>query len=177
MSNDQKYIYRAERILAGFCRDCGAAPPLPDRVVCEPCMKARTFRGNRFKDKRNANQLCSRCGNDLELNRLSKKYCLKCSNAQTETCRQARKRNKEIVINYFGGKCLHCNISDIRVLTLDHVNGDGHLERKGKRTYAVAWYAKLYALIIKKKFDLLPTLQLLCYNCHAIKDLSPWWTK
>lgn len=175
--NTNRLAFRHARIKAGLCRDCGHVPHLPEKVVCEPCMKARSVRAERFKKKRNENQLCRKCGTDLELNRLDKQYCQNCSDAQTERARNVRRRNKELVLNYFGAKCCHCNISDFRVLTLDHVEGGGNLDRKGVKTYAPGWYAKLYLLIIKKKFDRLPKLQILCYNCHAIKDLCPWWLK
>lgn len=175
--NVNRLAFRHARIANGLCRDCGKSPYLPEKVVCEPCMRARTLRQSNYKKKRNENQLCRKCGGDLELNRLTSSLCQKCAAAQIERARQVRRRNKERVLNYFGGKCCHCEINDFRVLTLDHVNGGGNLDRKGVRTYAPSWYAKLYLLIIKNKFDLLPKLQILCYNCHAIKDLCPWWLK
>jgi len=64
-----------------------------------------------------------------------------------------------------GNKCLLCGFSDIRALQIDHINGDGYLERKQKLKGS-----KFYSLIanlsdagLKQKY------QLLCANCNAIK--------
>lgn len=175
--NASRFAFRADRIAKGLCRDCGKVPPLSERVVCHDCMKTRTRRGNAFKDARQQKGFCTKCGAFKGEDRVIYRYCLRCSTIQVELARQNRKRNKEFIVNYFGGKCIVCNENNICCLSLDHLDGDGNLDKKsinGEKQISAAWYAKLY-LLIKAGKELPRRLQLLCFNCHAKKDLQSWW--
>ena len=166
---------RWKRIEAGLCRDCGLAPHENGRVVCDICHENRSRNGKKFKAAQIAKGLCAKCGNINE--NTGKFLCNLCLAKQIERMRVRRKENKEFIINYFGGKCKECGEKDIRCLSLDHVNNDGYLDKKsssGNRQVTPTWYAKLVKLIKSKK-ELPRELQLLCFNCHAKKDLSPWW--
>jgi hypothetical protein len=90
----------------------------------------------------------------------------------TDTGKIRRKKNKLFVIEKFGGKCCHCGESDPRTLTLDHTNNNGNVECAGKkkRIRSSDFYAKLIAENIERR-----DLQLLCFNCHAKKDLFYNW--
>jgi len=74
-------------------------------------------------------------------------------------------------IKYLGDVCNHCGISDRRVLQIDHVFGDGCIERK-------QFNGQDIQAIIIKAFELryAPAIQIimyryqiLCANCHVIK--------
>ncbi|MDA4130451.1 MAG: hypothetical protein OK457_06745 [Thaumarchaeota archaeon] len=58
----------------------------------------------------------------------SVRHCISCSRRQ---CAEHRQRRKKRVFKAYGGKCswLGCNITDVDMLTLDHVNDDGSEER------------------------------------------------
>ena len=64
-------------------------------------------------------------------------------------------------------KCQRCDFSDIRALQIDHINGDGHLERKrnngnNKKVYfSIAF--RMNKEEAKKRY------QVLCANCNQIK--------
>lgn len=66
--------------------------------------------------------------------------------------------------------CTKCGVSDIRVLTLDHVNGGGHKQIRETHTSLPQW-------IINNNFP--EGFQVLCYNCQFIKaeENNEWRTK
>ena len=64
------------------------------------------------------------------------------------------------VLTYYGGgklACVHCGFSDIRALSIDHIAGEGHRDRRGN----------LYCRLIRQNFP--PGYQTLCMNCQLIK--------
>lgn len=75
------------------------------------------------------------------------------------------------VIKLLGDECKMCKENDLRVLEIDHVFGDGCLERKKFSNKVI------YILIIKAfELNLVEALeivhnryQVLCANCHKIK--------
>jgi hypothetical protein len=86
-------------------------------------------------------------------------------------CLQARERNRKIkeeVMRYYSPelKCLRCGFSDIRALSIDHLDGKGAehrrklsgLKRGGRIFYS--WF---------KKNNYPSGFQVLCMNCQFIK--------
>lgn len=77
-------------------------------------------------------------------------------------------RNAKIkydVMSHYGHKCICCGESEIKFLTIDHINNDGS---KFKGTS----YRKgtgLYLWIIKNGYP--STFQILCWNCNCAKGL------
>jgi hypothetical protein len=45
--------------------------------------------------------------------------------------KRRNKRDKEYVINHYGGKCVCCGIDDIVVLSIDHIDGGGRAHDRG----------------------------------------------
>jgi hypothetical protein len=77
------------------------------------------------------------------------------------------RRRKSEAIEALGGACVQCGNDDRRVLQIDHVDGDGHLDKcPGGKRY---WYVVLKDIAA----GLVARYQLLCANCHAIKT----WTE
>jgi len=75
---------------------------------------------------------------------------------------------KADMVNAYGGKCLHCGISDIDVLVLDHIFDDAQEDRaKNNHSGGVHMYAKLRKLGWPKD-----KYQLLCHNCNYKKELN-----
>lgn len=90
-----------------------------------------------------------------------------------------RSRIKKAVLAFYGGRCAGCGIDDTDVLTLDHINGDGNVERsRGKTGSGSPFYAFLFKgmkLGKPKRRD----LRVLCANCQlrAVKyggNIATW---
>ena len=168
---------RQSRIDAGMCRDCGGCRALPGRVICKECSDKRANgAANRNLRKRSAG-LCQVCGVLLR-DRNGMATCANCTGKVTKYARLRRKLYKQEVVEYLGGRCTACGEIDIRCLTVHHINGDGSDDRrsdnkKGKID-SPTYYSRLYRQIKTALFPTFP-LELLCFNCHAKKDLAPWW--
>jgi len=72
----------------------------------------------------------------------------------------------EVLGHYSGGfpKCAKCGIEDIRVLSIDHINGDGC---KHRRELGMGAGFPFYCWLKKNNYPL--GFQVLCFNCQAIK--------
>lgn len=60
---------------------------------------------------------------------------------------------------------MRCGFSDERVLEIDHVNGDGYLD-KTRSTHGI------YMNVIRDIQNGTRRFQLLCANCHKIKTVE-----
>ena len=71
---------------------------------------------------------------------------------------------KEVILYYSGGKaaCAKCSHSDIRVLTIDHIDDDGSQHRKKLGA------SSIYAWLKKNNFP--SGFQVLCHNCNWLKE-------
>ncbi len=90
---------------------------------------------------------------------------------------QKNKKDRERHFNYKskiyallgGAKCKYCGYDkDPRALQLDHINGDGSIDRKRFHSSAVRYWMEYKDNLeeLKKKF------QVLCANCNAIKKFE-----
>lgn len=72
-----------------------------------------------------------------------------------------RDRIQAEMVAAYGGKCQVCGIDDPVILALDHVNNDGHVDKRGG-----------YPLYRKLKREGWPQdrYQLLCHNCNYRKE-------
>jgi len=73
--------------------------------------------------------------------------------------RKRQRRNKELVIAAYGGKCSCCSESAFEFLSIDHINGKGRVDRKGKTG------SSFYAWLIRNNFPK-EGYRLLCMNCN-----------
>jgi len=76
--------------------------------------------------------------------------------------RNARKKLREAVVNFLGGKCARCGFNDIRALQIDHIHGGGTKELR-KYSPSVMYHSILSGKFPKEKY------QILCANCNWIK--------
>jgi len=83
--------------------------------------------------------------------------------------RQLYRRNKETVINAYGGKCVCCGESSMAFLTIDHIHNNGNEHRSKAGRYKGV---SIYRLLIKEGFPK-DNYQVLCYNCNCSKQHDP----
>src|SRR5258708_11774773 len=79
-----------------------------------------------------------------------------------ERSRRRHLECKAFVINKYGGHCQGCGTDELAVLSIDHINDDGNLERNG-RGGRIYWELK--------RNPLRDDLQVLCMNCQWRKRL------
>lgn len=72
-----------------------------------------------------------------------------------------RQRVKQKAFRHYGSKCIRCGFSDIRSLSIDHIDGFSCLWPSKRRG------TELYRWLIKRHFP--KGFQLLCMNCQWIK--------
>jgi hypothetical protein len=120
------------------CNTCGTNPKVKGGRECKACKRSR-FRAWYEKNK----------------------------DEQRKRGQAYRAGVKEAVIQGYGSRCVWCGESDPICLVIDHVNNDGHLERKhsnhGQSTM-------LHLHIIRNNFP--KNYQLLCANCNTAKAIN-----
>lgn len=80
--------------------------------------------------------------------------------------RDTQARIKSEVLTYYGGgepACVGCGFSDIRALTIDHINGGGRQHKQALGKYGINFYRWL----IQQGFP--EGYQTFCMNCQFIK--------
>jgi len=70
---------------------------------------------------------------------------------------------RERVYEGYGNHCASCGETEPQFFTVDHVNNDGHLVRRGRGGAG----PDLYYNLIRQKFP--DSFQLLCFNCNLGK--------
>lgn len=68
-----------------------------------------------------------------------------------------------------GSKCTNCGHSDVRVLQIDHRYNDGNKLKRGGR---IRGFDRTHFAAIIRGDDPLDRYQLLCANCHQLKNLG-----
>lgn len=77
--------------------------------------------------------------------------------------RDSRFKLRQKAVNSIGGCCAKCGFSDIRALQIDHINGDGFVERRNRKQNQWIFYKNII------KFGSQGKYQVLCANCNWIK--------
>jgi len=108
------------------------------------------------------------CMNCQFIKRQEKGECGKITIIKDKVYRDKRKLN--IISHYSNGtcKCAICGETDMRCLSLDHINNDGTEHRKimgGSGRYT-------YDYLKKNNYPNDPPLQVLCINCNFEKELT-----
>lgn len=98
---------------------------------------------------------------------ISREYYRKNRRRCNDNTRASRDRLKERVYTHYGNgscACIFCGISDIRVLSIDHIDDSGHIDRKVNRRCGTS----LYLYLEREGFP--PGYQTLCMNCQILKE-------
>ena len=77
-------------------------------------------------------------------------------------------QKKTSVITYYGGgkcACVRCGFSDLRALTIDHINGHGNQHRKENHTHTGLHF---YKWLISNSYP--SGFRTLCGNCQSIVE-------
>ena len=88
------------------------------------------------------------------------------SKIQNESAERNMAYKKEAFAAYSDGKicCARCSVSDIDVLTLDHIDGGGRKHR------AAIKLNRIYLWVKREKYP--PGFQVLCMNCNWKKHIE-----
>lgn len=78
--------------------------------------------------------------------------------------REYRRKQRNIIIEALGGKCVRCGFADKRALQIDHINGGGSKERKERN-----FEGQFHGMVLKSFLNAENKYQLLCANCNWIK--------
>ena len=86
----------------------------------------------------------------------------------TVRAKKHRVKMKELVFSNYGGKCNCCEESNMKFLTIDHVNNKGreHVRSNGKRYLGFL----LYKWARDNNYP--DSLQVLCFNCNCGKQVN-----
>jgi len=68
-----------------------------------------------------------------------------------------REKAKRLVFEHYGNKCACCGESNIKFLSIDHINGGGTKHKKQTYSKNALW-------IVKNNFP--KGFQILCFNCN-----------
>lgn len=152
----------------GKCKRCPNERQ-PTNKLCVKCASMKEIGRLSLKEIRRTNGLCVRCGSDNLTNGHNK--CDKCAIRDRTTNRIHMRNFKKQTFEAYGGKCVCCNESDIRFLSLDHVNGDGNKHRRElKQTNQGGGGYTVYRWARDNKYP--DTLQILCHNCNLGRQVN-----
>jgi hypothetical protein len=79
-----------------------------------------------------------------------------------DRARKYRAKQKKLVISTYGNVCECCGISDIDLLSIDHINGNGNKHRKD---IGVSAGGNFYTWLINNNYP--AGFRVLCYNCNC----------
>jgi Cdc6-like AAA superfamily ATPase len=82
----------------------------------------------------------------------------KANKSANESKRKYEALCKELVFNHYGKFCSCCGESNIKFLTIDHINGGGRKHRENIKSKIQVW-------LVKNNFP--NDFQILCYNCNC----------
>jgi len=151
---------RLERATADLCRRCGD-PPLESMKYCKACLKYMQSHGRNRRNTLTQKGCCTRCGNSpLETTRL----CEPCAEKERQRSRVKSLRLKREVLTAYGNPpvCICCKESNLKFLTIDHVDGGGNQHRK---QIQVGGGSHVYLWLKRNKFP--QGFQVLCFNCNC----------
>lgn len=135
------------------CQNCGR--PSGDKSRCPKCMEYCKTSQKRRRADFEANGECVKCGMP---NPADTKTCPACLERQKGYQRKIRVD----CIKAYGGKCECCGEDRMEFLHIDHVEGDGHIERASakQRGLPLTIYGRL------KKQGYPAGFRVLCANCN-----------
>ncbi len=116
-------------------------------------------RNARFYEKRKGTGRCAGCSNTEDIGKMT--YCSLCKEKRSRRAQKRNQRLKQVVIGHYGNKCAWagCGITDLDMLSIDHLEDDGARE---KEVYRSAGF-NFYRYVVKNEFPE-GKYQVLCFN-------------
>ena len=153
-------------------------------LVCQECKSKFSASGKRadvakfcsmrcyLANRWHQSAACPHCKKPVSGRRFCSAKCQRNYWVEREPNRRQQRRKiywdrKIAILQALGGRCLHCGITDVRVLDLDHIDA-GKKNKPAHRNYPTPIRIKLW----EKEMG---NLQILCANCHRIKTHATHW--
>lgn len=137
----------------GTCLTCGANLQ-SGQTTCIKCNSRATKSTLERYHQNIASKTCAFCGNRLN------KSAFRCDRCHAQHITHGKLRwhkERRLVIDHYGNKCVCCGETIIEFLEVDHINNNGKSHRKITGSHICSW-------IIRHNY---PTdLQLLCSKCN-----------
>ena len=137
--------------------------------TCSICNKLKPiidfYKNNKSKDGHDSR--CKKC--KIAKNHIwYLSYISKPHNREKQIIRGREKRwkRKLKVIEEYGGKCVCCGETEVKFLSIDHINGGGSEERKNGLHGRNG--SEFYIWLIKNNYPK-DNYQILCFNCNCAK--------
>lgn len=153
--------WRSSRKEAGYCISCGKPKGDVPWVRCYNCTTTRDKAAALKRHAQKSKGLCVTCDNPPDPGGT---YCGACKKKHRAIEKSVVKGLRKKAIEFLGGKCACCGESSYLFLTIDHINRDGHKERK-QTNQKRSWYRK----ILKGERE---DLRVLCFNCNCGRELN-----
>lgn len=134
-----------------------------DTKHCKKCGQDKST--TEFDRRRNGlKSYCKHCCNLIKKEARRNKngyYATESKRRTPESRKRYRQRQKQRCMEHYASppKCQKCGFSDIRALSIDHINGGGRAHRQSVK--------KIYRWLIRNNFP--EGFQVLCMNCQFIK--------
>lgn len=144
------------------CDNCGDEY-MPRRIDSKNCsMKCcREYHNVTGSKKKKALGLCVKHGCN-ESAKANKNYCERHANEANIRRKKYTLKYKLLVLDMYGGRfCIGCGESDMCVLSIDHINGNGNIHRKIDN---VGTGTTFYQWLIRNNYP--EGYRVLCMNCQ-----------
>lgn len=149
--------WRIDMKTRGLCTRCGKRP-LSTGTSCQECSEKRTQNKITEGTRRRLTGLCASCG---KAPRTYRSLCGRCNKIMQARKQKQYRELRVQVLDHFGNKCGCCGESHRAFLNVDHINGDGRLERSRHDL------CKMYRQVLA---GLRPDIRLLCWNCNLGRE-------
>lgn len=127
--------------------------------VCNDLLTDTNWSTSRQKRKTNICRLCEHRQNQARYIRKQDFYLSNMNNTRVDV--------RASVIEYYGSKCSLCNESNPKLMSLDHLDGNGRAHRK--EVLGTDSGSQFYKWVAKNKPD---NLRLLCFNCNCQRPID-----
>jgi hypothetical protein len=141
---------KAKRRKANLCWRCGK-PPKPGLKVCASCNEYQKAAHKKWRKTPKGK---------ARSNYWVRKWTKEHPDQRREQYRRFYSKLREEAFDHYGKRCVCCGESDVRFLTMDHVDGRGKGERYKKN---------LYQMLRNKGYP--KGFQTMCWNCNCAKGI------
>lgn len=134
-------------------------PVVDGKKLCTVCGEYKAI-DQFYAEKRAVSGLRSDCIDCMNTRR-QKAYIERFSEQEKSRAEENRRKRKEQISQAYGGQCACCAITDIRLLSVDHIDGKG---RQHRQELNIQGGSAFYDWVKRENFP--DKLQVLCHNCN-----------